>query len=331
MSWKGFVSGARGAAIGYSLFTSICASQVSAQDKARLPLVGVLRLNTPENVEPIPTIFRNALAAMGHVDGRDIRIEFRLAAGHAERFPDLAQALVQENASVIVASGDAAVHAAQQATRTIPIIAVVDDIVSSGLINNMAKPGGNVTGVSILATELDGKRIDLLKRMVPSIKRVGVLSDPSSAQSSPRQLKDTAKALGIELIDAEIRTPDDFRPAFEFFRAKKVEAVIVRSSPLLSGFRADLCGLSLSYNLPTIGQFREMTDAGCMATYGIKLSEVHSLAALFTDKMLKGARPEDTPAQQPTKFELVINLRTAKSLGVALPAALVAETDDLVE
>jgi putative ABC transport system substrate-binding protein len=331
MRWKSFVSGAQGAVIGYSLLATICISQVLAQDKAHLPLIGVLRLNTPENVEPIPTIFRNALAAMGYVDGRDIRIEFRLAAGRAERFPDLARALVQEKASVIVASGDAAVHAAQQETQTIPIIAVVDDIVSSGLINNMAKPGGNVTGVSILATELDGKRIDLLKRMVPSIKRVGVLSDPSSAQAAPRQLKDTAQALGIELIDAEIRTPDDFRPAFELLRAKKVDAIIIRSSPLLSGFRTDLCSLGLSYKLPTIGQFREMTDAGCMATYGIKLSEVHGIAALFTYKMLKGARPEDTPAQQPTKFELVINLRTAKSLGVALPAALVAETDDLIE
>jgi len=130
-----------------------------AQNTEALPLVGVLRLNTPENVEPIPTIFRNTLAALGQVDGRNVRIEFRLAAGHAERFPELAQALVRDKARVIVASGDAAVRAAQQATKTIPIIAVVDDIVASGLINSMAKPGGNTTGVSILATELDGKRV----------------------------------------------------------------------------------------------------------------------------------------------------------------------------
>lgn len=324
--------GASGAVIACSLLALFCSSiQVVAQDRRHLPLVGVLRLNTPENLEPIPTIFRSALAAMGDVDGRDIRIEFRLAEGHAERFPELANALVQEQAKVIVASGDAAVRAAQQATQTIPIIAVVDDIVGSRLISSMAKPGGNVTGVSILATELDGKRIDLLKRMVPSMKRVGVLSDPSSAQAVARELVDTAHALGIELIDVEIRSPDDFRPAFDSLRAKKVDALIIRSSPLLSGFRTDLCNLSLSYKLPAIGQFREMADAGCMATYGIKLSEVHGLAALFTDKMLKGARPEDTPAQQPTKFELVINLRTARSLGVSLPSALIAESDDLIE
>lgn len=321
-----------GAVIAWSVLAPFCNSvEVEAQDRTNLPLVGVLRLNTPENVEPIPTIFRNALAAMGHIDGRDIRIVFRLAAGHAERFPELAQALVQEKASVIVASGDAAVRAAQQATQTIPIIAVVDDIVSSGLISNMSKPGSNVTGVSILATELDGKRMDLLKRMVPSAKRIGVLSDPSSAQAAPRQLTDTAHALGVELINIEIRGPDDFRPAFNSLRAKGVDALIIRSSPILSGFRTDLCSLSLSYKLPAIGQFREMSDAGCMATYGIKLSEVHGLAALFTDKMLKGARPADAPAQQPTKFELVINLKTAKSLGLNLPAALIAETDDLIE
>jgi len=158
----------------------------SAQNVGNLPLVGVLRLNTPENVEPIPTIFRNSLAALGQVDGRNIRIEFRLAAGHADRFPELAQRLVNEKASVIVASGDAAVRAAQQATKTIPIIAVVDDIVASGLISNMAKPGANTTGVSILATELDGKRVDVLKRIVPSSRRrlVGELRSQSGRDFS---------------------------------------------------------------------------------------------------------------------------------------------------
>jgi len=305
--------------------------RAAAQSRDNLPLVGVMRLNTPENVEPVPTIFRNTLAAMGQVDGRDIRIEFRLGSGHAERFPEFAQGLVRDGAKVIVASGDAAVRAAQNATKTIPIIAVVDDIVASGLIANMAKPGGNTTGVSILGTELDGKRIDLLKRLVPLAQRVGVLNDPSSARAEPKQLADTAKALGVELIDVEIRSPGDFRPAFDALRAKGADALIIRSSPLLSGFRVDLCRLAASYKLPAIGQFREMAEGGCIASYGIKLFEVHSLAAVFADKMLRGARPEDTPAQQPTKFELVLNLKTAKSLGVNLPAPLLAESDDLLE
>jgi putative ABC transport system substrate-binding protein len=303
----------------------------SAQNAGNLPLVGVLRLNTPENVEPIPTIFRNALASLGQVDGQNIRIEFRLAAGHAERFQELAQGLVRDKASVIIASGDAAVRAAQQATKTIPIIAVVDDIVASGLISNMAKPGGNTTGVSILATELDGKRVDILKRIVASGRRFAVLSDPSSAQAKPQQLIDTARALGIELITEEVRSPDDFLPAFPSFRAKGAEAVIIRSSPLLSGFRTDLCNLSLANKLPAIGQFREMAEAGCAVSYGVKLTEMHGLVAVFTDKMLRGALPEDTPAQQPTKYELVINSKTAKELGVNLPAILLAEADEVIE
>jgi|SRR5262245_20937605 len=332
MRRREFIAFAGGLAAAWPLFlASYQLVPALAQDAGRLPLVGVLRLNTPENVEPVPTIFRNALAALGQVDSRNIRIEFRLAAGHAERFPELAQSLVRDKASVIVASGDAAVRAAQQATKTIPIIAVVDDIVASGLIDNMAKPGGNTTGVSILATELDGKRVDILKRIVVSARRFGVLSDPSSAQARPQQLIDTAQALGIELITEEVRGPDDFAPAFASFRAKGAEAVIIRSSPLLSGFRADLCSLSLIHKLPAIGQFREMADAGCATSYGVKLSEMHGLAAAFTDKMLRGARPGETPAQQPTKYELVINRKTANALGMSLPATLLAEADDVIE
>jgi len=310
-------------------FSSVLA--VAAQNTRELPLVGVLRLNTPENVEPIPTIFRNALAALGQVDGQHIRIEFRLAAGHAERFPELAHGLVRDNARVIVASGDAAVRAAQQATKTIPIIAVVDDIVAAGLIESLAKPGGNTTGVSILATELDGKRLEVLKRIVPAGRRFAVLSDPSSAQAAPKVLLDAAQTLGIELITEEVRTPSDFAPAFASFRTKGAEAVIIRSSPLLSGFRDNICQLSMTSKLPAIGQFREMADAGCAASYGVRLSEMHILAAGFTDRMLRGARPQDTPAQQPSRYELVLNRRTATALGTDLPNDLVAEADEVTE
>ena len=314
------------------LFLWLCnAVPAVAQNTGNLPLVGVLRLDTPESVKPVAAIFRNTLTSLGQVDGRNIRIEFLLASGHAERFPELAQALVRDKASVIVASGDAAVRAAQQATKTIPIIAVVDDIVASGLIDNMAKPGGNTTGVSILATELDGKRVDILKRIVSSGRRFAVLSDPSSAQAQPRQLIDTAQALGIELITEEVRSPDNFATAFASFRSKGAEAVILRSSPLLFGFRKELCDLSMTHKLAAIGQNRIMAEAGCAVSYGVKLSEMHALAAIFTDKMLRGARPEQTPAQQPTKYELVINLKAAKALGMTLPSILLAEADEVIE
>src|SRR5215831_2003251 len=302
-----------------------------AQSTTDLPLVGVLRLDTPESVKPVATIFRNTLASLGQVDGRNIRIDFRLASGHAERFPELVQQLVREKASVIVASGDAAVRAAQQATKTIPIIAVVDDIVAAGLIDSLAKPGGNTTGVSILATELDAKRLDILKRIVGRGTIFGVLSDPSSAQARPQLLIDTAKSLGIELITEAVRSPEEFANAFTSFRAKGAEAVLMRSSPLLFGFRKELCSLSMSHKLPSITQNREQAEAGCMVSYGVKLSEMHGLAAVYVDKMLRGARPEDTPAQQPANYELIINQRSVKALGIELPTPLLAEADEVIE
>jgi ABC-type uncharacterized transport system substrate-binding protein len=190
---------------------------------------------------------------------------------------------VRDYARVIVASGDAAVRAAQQATKTIPIIAVVDDIVAAGLIESLAKPGGNTTGVSILGTELDGKRLEVLKRIVPVGRRFAVLSDPSSAQAESKVLLEAARTLGIELITEEVRTPADFVPAFASISSKGADGVIIRSS-LLSGFRDDVCRLSMSHELASIGQFREMAVAGCTVSYGVTFSEMHSLAAAFRTK-----------------------------------------------
>jgi putative tryptophan/tyrosine transport system substrate-binding protein len=290
-----------------------------------------LRLDTPESVKPFQTVFPDALAALGQVDGRNMRIDLRLAEGHAERFPELAQALVREKASVIVVSGDAAVRAAQQATKTIPIVGIVDDIVGAGLIDSLAKPGGNTTGVSILAGELDAKRLEILKQLVPSSPRFGVLHDPASATAQPGQLADAARQLGIELRTVDVRSPADFETAFASFRASGPEAVVMLSSPLIFGFRAELCGLSLTYKLPAISQVREMADAGCLVSYGIRISEAYAIAAALTDKMLKGARAGDTPAQQPTRFELVINLKTAKAIGLTVPPLLLATADEVIE
>jgi putative ABC transport system substrate-binding protein len=302
-----------------------------AQNTSNLPLIGVLRLNTAENVEPFPSIFRNALAALGQVDGRNVRIELRLAEGHAERFSELAHSLVRENASVIFASGDAAVRAAQQATRTIPIIAVVDDMVASGLVDSLAKPGGNTTGVSILANELDAKRLELLKQIVPSSRRFAVLNDPTSASARSEQLAETGRLLGVDLGIVDVHSPADFLGAFASIRTGRREAVVIHSSPLLFGFRNDLCGLSMTNQLSAIGQSREMAEAGCLMSYGIKMSDAYVIAANLTDKMLKGARPSETPVEQPSKFELVINLKTAKALGLTVPTLLLTGADEVIE
>jgi ABC-type uncharacterized transport system substrate-binding protein len=317
--------------IGFGLALWVCATAPTfAQDAATLPLVGVLRISSPENVEPFPTIFRNSLAALGQVDGRNIRIELRLAEGHAERFPELAQALVREKASVIVASGDAATRAAQRATQTIPIVAIVDDIVGAGLIDSLAKPGGNTTGVSILASELDAKRLEILREIVPSDRHFAVLHDPASTSVQPELLTDTARALGVEIETVDVRSPAEFAPAFASFRSDGAAAVNILSSPLAFTFRGELCSLSLKHKLPAIGR-REMAEAGCLASYGIGLSEAYAIAANLTDKLLKGARPADTPAEQPTKFELVINLNTAKALGLTVPPSILARADEVIE
>jgi putative ABC transport system substrate-binding protein len=304
---------------------------VIGQNLESLPLVGVLRLNTAENVEPFPTVFRSALAALGQVDGRNIRIELQLAEGHPERFPALVETLVREHASVIFASGDAATRAAQKATQTIPIIAVVDDIVASGLIDSLAQPGGNTTGVSILANELDSKRLEILKQVKPSGRHVAVLNDPASASARSDLLTEGARLLGIELNVVDVHHPTDFAPAFSSIKASGSDAIVLHSSPLIFGFRKDLCALSTTYKLPAIGQSREMAEAGCLMSYGIKLTDAYVIAARLTDKMLRGARAGQTPAEQPNKFELVINLKTARTLGQVIPQSLLAQADELIE
>ena len=305
---------------------------VLAQDRAMLPLVAMLRVNTADTLEPGATLFRNALAALGRIDGKNIRLENRLAEGHVERLPDLARSLVSDNPSVIVALGEAATRAAKQATITIPIVTIADDIVESGLIATLRKPGGNITGVSILATELDAKKIDLLKQILPSARLFGVLRDPStSVPARMRAIGETAQALGVELLTVDVHGPADIAPAFASFRAAGTEAVDILASPLLFSLRKQLGQLSLTHKLPAICQFREMVEAGCFASYGISLPQAYVELADLTDKVLSGAQPGDTPAQQPTRFELVINLSTARAFGIEIPQSIVARADEVIE
>jgi putative tryptophan/tyrosine transport system substrate-binding protein len=302
-----------------------------AQNANNLPVVGILRSTTADSIEPFATGFRDALAALGLVDGRNIRVEVRLAEGHLERLPELAQSLVQAKASVILALGPPAIRAAQQATSTIPIVGNAD-LLASGLIASLARPGGNTTGVSMLNTELDAKRLEILKEIVPSGRRFGLMSDP--ATKVPAQLQavaDVAHALGVELQIVEIRVPADLAPAFASFRAGGAAAIHVLSSAMLFGSREELGRLSLTYKLPAICEWREMAQAGCVASYGTRLSEGWAMLAALTDKMLKGARPGETPAQQPTKFELVINRKVARAIGIEIPQLLLARADEVIE
>ena len=313
------------------LWACLAASAI-AQDPRSMPVVGVLMVNTPGNAEPITSQFRNALVALGYADGRNLRLDFRFAEGHVERFPALAEALVVEKADVIVALGDAATRAAQHATGTIPIIAIADDLVASGLIASMARPGGNTTGVSILATELDAKKLEILKEIVPAARHFGLLRDPAS--SFPARLDaitDVARALGVALQTVDVHSPADFAAAFGSFQTGGAEAIDILASPMLANFQQELARLSLEYKLPAICQFREMAEAGCLASYGVKRPEMYALLAGFVDKMLRGARPSETVAQQPAALELVINRKTARAIGIEVPPAILARADEVIE
>src|SRR6266446_80587 len=303
-----------------------------AQEAGKAPLVGVLLINTAADPEPVASFFRNALAGLGYVEGRNLRLEFHFAEGHADRFPALAAALVRDRPAVIAALGDAATRAAQQATKTIPIVAIADDLVAAGLIDSMAKPGGNTTGVSILATELDAKKLEVLKEIVPVARRFGLLRDrASSTEARLAAITAMGRALGLELQTVDVESPADFAAAFAGLRAGGAEALDILASPLLANFERELVRLSLEYKLPAICQFREMVEAGCLVSYGVKRSEMYAMLAAYTDKMLKGAKPGETVAQQPSAVELVINRKTARELGIEIPPAVLARADEVIE
>jgi putative ABC transport system substrate-binding protein len=316
-----------------ALALSLClVSSALAQEAEKAPLVGVLLINTAANPEPVVPLFRDALAALGYVEGRNLRLDFRFAEGHADRFPALAAALVDDKPNVIVALGDAATRAAQQATRTIPIVAIADDLVAAGLVQSMAKPGGNTTGISILATELDAKKVEILKEIVPAARRFALLRDPaSSTEARLRAIAEMARALGLELQTVDVESPADFAAGFATLRAGGAEALDILASALLANFQRELGRLTLEYKLPAICQFREMVEAGCLASYGVKRPEMYAMLAAYTEKMLKGAKPGDTVAQQPSTVELVINQKTARKLGIEIPPAILARADEVIE
>jgi putative tryptophan/tyrosine transport system substrate-binding protein len=304
----------------------------------RVPVIGWLSPATMQSYSqpgagnPGPQLFRDLLAKHGLIDGKNVRLDMRLAEGKLDRLAELAEALVRDGATVIIASGEAAGRAAQAATKTLPIVCVADDLVNSGLAANLAKPGSNMTGVSILATELDAKKIEVLNDLLPHSKRFGVLNDPAtSGPGRPQAIAETARHLGIELQMIDVRGLDELESAFQTFRAGRVEGVNIVASAMLFSLRQRLGELSLAAKIPAICQFRNMSEAGCLASYGITIAELYALQADQVARLVKGAKPADLPVQQPTKFELVINLTTAKAMGLKIPDALLLRADELIE
>ena len=311
----------------------------SAQESPRkVPVIGWLTPATTESYRlagegnPGLELLRKSLARHGLVDGQNIRLDMRLAEGQLDRLPALADRLVREGATVILAYGEAAGRAAQAATKTLPIVCVADDLVDSGLAVDLAKPDRNITGISILATELDMKKVEILKELLPRAKRLGVLNDPAtSGPRRPHGIAEAARRLGVSLQVIDIRSADDLEPAFRALREGGVEGVNIVSSAMLTSFRRRLGELSLAAKIPAICQWRNMADEGCLASYGTTITELYDLSADQIARLLKGAKPRELPIEQPRNFELVVNGKAAKFFGVSIPQSVLLRADRVLQ
>jgi putative ABC transport system substrate-binding protein len=282
-------------------------------------------------------VFRQALRELGYVEGQNLVIEYRWAEGQPERLPDLAADLVRLQVDVIVPSGgNLAIRAAQQAARTIPIVMVgASDPVAAGFVASLAHPGGNTTGLSLLTPELHGRRLEILKEAVPQSTRVAVLANPGAAPTlgatTTGNLTAAAQSLGLQLHIVEVRRAEELNDAFAAMTRAGVDALyVLGDSLLLDGLRGRIADLAAQYRLPAIYNWRMNVDAGGLMSYGVSLVERYQRTAVYVDKILKGAKPADLPVEQPTKFELVINLKTAQALGLTLPPTLLFLADEVI-
>jgi putative ABC transport system substrate-binding protein len=301
-----------------------------AQPAGKNPRIGILRPGSPP--DPLVEAFRQGLRELGYDEGRNISIEYRWAEGRDERLPSLAADLVRLKVDVIVA-GVGAVEAAKRLTTTIPIVMPVStDPVRAGLVTSLARPGGNITGVTTLSGELPGKWLELLKETIPRISRVATLWDSAGDPSQVPTLEAAARSLGVRLFVLKVKLADDFGSAFSEARTHEAGALIVVGSARFYVHRTRLVELSAKHRIPTIYAQREfVVGSGGLMSYGADYHHLFQRAATYVDKILKGAKPADLPIEQPTKFELVINLKTAKTLGLTIPPSVLARADDVIQ
>src|SRR5712692_6762018 len=276
--------------------------------------------------------FRQRLRELGYVEGRDLDIEPRWAEGKFDRLPSLAAELVGLRVHVIVAAGPPAIQAVKQATTTIPIVmAIVVDPVATGLVTNLARPEGNITGLSIMARELVGRQLGLLKEVVPEVSRVAFLAASPGNASLLREAQDAARALGVRLQPLEARDPSEIDSAFAEMTRERAGAVIVSTDTMLFIHRTRIVDLAAKGRLPLVAPVRQYVEAGGLMADGVIVPDLYRRAAIYVDKILKGAKPGDLPVEQPTKYELVINAKTAKALGLTIPPSLLQRADEIIQ
>ena len=290
-------------------------------------------IRLPENA-PAWIAFLGAMRELGWIEGKNVVFEGRYADNRLERLPALAEELLRLNVDVIVAIGTLAPLAAKRATSTIPIVmTAAGDPLGSGLVASLAEPGGNITGMSLMAPDLGGKRLELLKELLPRFARVAVLWNAANPYSTNvfKETQVAGRVLGVQVQSLEVRNPEDLDGAFEAARQQHPDALVSVEDPFTATYRKRITDFAIAARLPSLYGLREDVDAGGLVSYGANLAELFRRAAGYVDKILKGAKPADLPVQQPTTFELVINLRTARALGLELPPTLLARADEVIE
>jgi putative ABC transport system substrate-binding protein len=308
-----------------------------AQRMGKTPRVGILVLGETNagSVDPNLAAFEEALRALGWEHGRNVLLERRNAEGHPERYPSLARELVRLRVDVILpAGGPASLQAAKDATKDIPIVMVASsrDPVRDGMVKSFARPTGNITGIVTIPAEGGGKLFELLKEIMPAISRVGVIWDATiSPYRVAEEMGSAARSLGIELVGFEVRDLADVERAIGDAAKAPVDGLIVASTPMTGKYRREIAEQITAHRLPAIALFRNQAEAGLLATYGPSIKDEFRSAALYVDKILKGANPGDLPVEQPTKFELVLNMRTARAIGRTIPQSLLLRADEVID
>jgi putative ABC transport system substrate-binding protein len=305
-----------------------------AQQKA-MPVVGFLNGTAPGPAEPFLAAFRQGLSETGWVEGQNVTIEYRWAEFRYDRLPALAANLVDLKVDVIVASGgDPAARAAKAATATIPIVSTIGgDPVAAGLVASLARPGGNLTGVSFLTSELGAKRLELLSELVSQATVIGLLVNPNnpSAERVIEEMQEAGRAKGVRLAILKAGSEEEFEAAIATLVQLQAGALVVAPDPFFTSRRDQLVALAARHAVPAISDTREFATAGGLISYGTSLTGVYRLVGIYAGKILDGAKPADLPVQQPTTFELVVNLNTAKTLGLIIPPSILARADEVIE
>jgi len=308
---------------------ALCSS-AEAQQPKKIPRIGILFIGGRN--QPHLEAFKQGLRERGYTEGKNIDFEYRYAEGREDRLPELAAELVQLKVDVIVVTADVSAQAAQQATKTIPIVVTTGDPITWGLANSLAKPGGNVTGLSVLLADLSGKRVEILRETFPKLTRLATLWNPTERVATPvfKETSTAAQALSLQLDSFEVQTLQDIEKAFAEMPKLRPNALLVLLSPLVTLHSQRIVEMAFKQHLPGMYPTRQFAEEGGLMAYGPLIGDLYRRAATYVDKILKGAKPADLPVEQPMKFEFIVNLKVAKQIGVTIPPNVLVRADKVI-